>query len=233
MSGGEDVSEQSADMPDRLDASARAALDAIQSRLDETWDVEAGLREVLLDSRYERSVGDQATGLDVETGLTEVLGRDSEVSPKPKAVDKINAATVTVSVEVTFSTASTIDRLKAVASDLEDALNDLRRADEDGSGRFVLDLSPVADVVNKMGALAERIEARTVSRDDALAVVRIATEAFTGLYQRLLKVDSKWLLPDSWPKPGRIKNLAKAASKLELPIALLFDPSDETAGVML
>lgn len=85
---GASVNDRNMDTPDRLGAAARAELDTIQSRLEATWDIEAGLREILVEEHYQRFIGEQSGVLDVEAGLADVLARDGQhPDPEPVEVD--------------------------------------------------------------------------------------------------------------------------------------------------
>lgn len=251
MSEGDAVSDQTIEMPDRLAAAARAELSAIQVRLVATWDVEAGLRDILLEEHYHQFIADQEAGFDVEAGLNAALAADAP-SQNPKApIDRqlqsplTNALTNcphreadTAGRRDASDHSSTIDEVWTVAQEVESFLRQFWRRPwrQRRPARHLkilhLRFSTAVRKSVDLAHLAVDLEQGTVSLAQATEIVDRVTLALTELSTDLSYYLERGLDGAEHPDLARIWELARRTASLEQPIKRLFEPSNDVVDAL-
>ncbi|SCL25808.1 hypothetical protein GA0070616_3179 [Micromonospora nigra] len=244
------LKDQSMRMPDPLAAAARAELDDIQRRLDAAWDVEAGLRDVLLEERYHRFVDEQGTGFDVEAGLADVLNTGLGLLGKGSAnllhlTYRFHADADCVPV-FDVEAESTLSRVRRLACDIEERLLEIEREvidfvlPEDLFGHITDALDEATRTADDLSDLADELEQGAVTLEEALGVVRatsgalvelssVLREALAGL-KVLRMVSEDHYTVHQPPRPEPLLDLANEVNELQQPIRRLFDQADEVVG---
>ncbi|MCX5070905.1 hypothetical protein OOJ91_34215 [Micromonospora lupini] len=233
-----------------VDAAGQAALGEIQRRLNQTWDVKVGLREILLAEHYRGAIEAQAGKFDVEAGLADIVG------PSDAQLDgwaKIPGPTATCDAEVrapnfyevfethresrSWGPMDVLDRLRCLAVDMVDTLEEIRQSD----GVALIEDSLYADTMStalrsagELESLVRSLEERLVTRSQAVSVVDRASEVCVTMWHILKARVLAELLP--WDLRFAVRSLvaiSEEASDLRLPIARLFDPSDDLVDMLL
>ncbi|ADL47660.1 hypothetical protein [Micromonospora aurantiaca (nom. illeg.)] len=236
---------------DQLTAAARAELDDIQRRIKATWDVEAGLREILLDEHYHRFTEQPVSGFDVETGLAAVLAGDAH-HDTPDNVDSTPFVRHDALINQLFAHAhadvlrppqeTTFDRVRRIGHEVKQtaailvlqAIEGLLPDDDGLKGQ----LAQAMIHGNLLTALADDLADGLVGLKDALQVVTEAADVLMATYETLIDLRTTRRTKGGGavqPPATRAKvlDLAIAVSRLQQPIRRLFDPSEETVGSLL
>ncbi|NJC13024.1 hypothetical protein F4558_002850 [Micromonospora profundi] len=241
------------------DAAGHEALSEIERRLDQTWDVEAGLQEILLADRYGRTIKVQPGTFDVEKGLADIVGppadrwdgwvrradygaaddvdivvADGGIGQAKVFTEPVDAAYQLHLVTQSFNSASTVHRIELLADTMEDALLELEEQCDRGSiFRYVQAISSGHISVKNLQRLARRIEDRMVTRDHAVRVVDGARSACLWIQRELSEPGERDLpLPTVEISVDRLSSLTREAADLRVAVARLFDPSDDLVDML-
>ncbi|MGW5079570.1 hypothetical protein [Micromonospora echinospora] len=242
------MNDNATEAADQLTAAARAELDDIQRRIEATWNVEAGLRKILLDEHYHRFAEQPVSGFDVEAGLAAVLagGTDDDT---PDAVDNTRLVQHHALLGQLFADAdalmppqeTTFDRVRRIGHEVKETaailmLEELKQCRPDGDLKGQLAQAMIHG--SQLAALANDLADGLVGLKDALQVVIEAADVLMATYETLVEVWTERRMDvgdESQPSAtrARVLDLAIAVSRLQQPIRRLFDPSEETVGSLL
>ncbi|MEU8024660.1 hypothetical protein AB0B88_20865 [Micromonospora haikouensis] len=248
------MNDQTIGAPDQLAAAASAELDAIQRQLEATWDIAAGLREILLEEHYHWFVETKADTLDVEAGLAEVLAGGAE-RPDVKRlmlheVQTWNGALLAAItawdcvVEERAKQPNTFERVRMLAQSAEETLHQLRRdcramirARVHAFNRHEVESFVTAQLhadcwIRHLAQLADELEHGAVDRESALVVVRTTALALMAVYDVTNLLWSPRLKGHSHSLAARLLDLAGDVTNLEQPIKRLFDESDDVVDAL-
>ncbi|MBM0201820.1 hypothetical protein JNW90_00955 [Micromonospora sp. STR1s_5] len=214
------------------DTAGRDALSEIQRRLDQTWDVEAGLQEILLAERYDRAIEAQAGTFDVEEGLAEIVGRptdqsdpwasraalpanDEDIVLADGTTAQVKASETVVDgvyrlhlVTQSFNWQSILHRIAILAATMEDVLEVMRDVPDGWDVKYVTFLKAMSmgtDSVDGLYALAQGLEDRSVNRAQAVDVVERAgavCRMIRNLFTARYLVDPPLDVPAADDEPG-------------------------------
>lgn len=241
------------EMPDHMAAAATAELDAIQHRLEATWDIEAGLREILLEEHYHRFVEERAGRLDVEASLAEVLvGSDAEDLRNAVAALKVDLRRLKSTldaisvgygkVEVSAGP-NTFDRVRLLAREVDRTLDavwaDHRKLIRANAvdRRCANDLVKVQRQADHwlpyLALLGDQLEQGVVGLGTALGTVRNTALLLMSVYDVISTIWYPRSKRRGHPFAPKVLDLAVDVNLLEQPIKRLFDPSDDVVDVLL
>ncbi|WDZ83973.1 hypothetical protein [Micromonospora cathayae] len=234
--------DQTAQAQDWIAAAAHAELDAIQRRVEETWDIEASLREILLEEHYHAFVEERTRSFDAKASLADILASDvagvgplgmvwssSEVADSPKAPRRAQARHCGA-----WEPASDpIDQVRQVAAEATVALLAIKKAETTAATPdYIVAMTEATRRSVELLILAEDLDRKLISKEDALDVVHETAGALLDLCKILDNQDD--------PSVENAKHfirvvftLATDANRLKSAIKCLFDPSDDTVGSLL
>ncbi|RLK24688.1 hypothetical protein DER29_2615 [Micromonospora sp. M71_S20] len=237
-----------------VDAAGRAGLHEIQRRFEETWDVKAGLQEILLAEHYHRAVEAQEGKFDVKAGLAEIVG-----PPSPSWVDWVNEVSVpsadggvdlvgtdngtceVYEVKVTHqyipTPRDTLEQIRLVACRILAALMGIRQADGVALIKdfaYAEAMSIALRSAERLQGLPGAIEDRLVTREQAVQVLESAGSACEGMLRQLhlRTYDSPSIPQDIMHCEEVLLDLSKEAFQLCVPVQRLFDPSDDLVDML-
>ncbi|RAO26104.1 hypothetical protein ONO23_05507 [Micromonospora noduli] len=231
------------------DAAGREALSEIQRRLAQTWDVDAGLQEILLAERYDRAIEAQAGTFDVEEGLAEIVGPPSDRSDPwvsgpgraPQGDGRTDRAKVYTNAQEMFyrmhmetqsvNSANTLHRIRALAASMEEVLEEMYDLDSIAFIQFVQYVDFMRQSVRGLYDLARGLEGRIVTRAQAVDVVDQAGSACLRLHRVLFEETEH--MPLSPTSVAYLAELSGKARDLSVAVARLFDQSDDLVDVLL
>ncbi|MCX5122019.1 hypothetical protein OG992_33185 [Micromonospora sp. NBC_00362] len=245
------------------DTAGRDALNEIQRCLDQTWDVEAGLQEILLAERYNKTIEAQARTSDVEKRLAEIVGPPSDRSDPwvsganlPAEDDAglilgdgrtgvVNVLTSDVNeayrVRIaprSFGLLSTLDQIEILALSMLEVLQEIRQVDGLALVKHVTyadSMSVGIRSAEELQSLADSLEERLVTRDQAVDVVDRAGSVCQTIHNILKNraLDGPHLPLNLRPAVARLRRLSRDIADLRVAVARLFDPSDDLVDVLL
>lgn len=238
------MNDRTMETPDWLGTAAKAELDAIHSRLEATWDTEAGLREILLEEHYHRFIGEQSGVFDVEASLADVLARDAQ-HPEPESLEvdtqrlHVFLAVVTAAQRdwVVPAQPNTFDRVRLLAQSVLETLEELTgTVREELQERRQIELAEAyIDAlawVDELNQLADGLQAGVVGLERALAIVRGTALALMEVYDQISVVWDPETNINVHPHAPRVLDLAVDVNNLERPIKRLFEPSDDVVHAL-
>jgi len=235
-----------------IDAASRAALDEIQRRFEETWDVKAGLQEVLLTEHYYRAVAAEESKFDVKVGLAAIVGPppawahwiDLLSDPADGGADLVatdNDACEVYLVDVKHhhlpTPPDTLQQIDSVARRILAVLNLVIESDRmefHGTSALSRALSIAYDSANRLYGLPSAIEDRLVTREQAVQVVESAGSACEDLWRRVHEraLNGRKLPRDLVGYEEIMLGLSHEAYGLRVPVQRLFDPSDDLVDTL-
>ncbi|WP_433133673.1 hypothetical protein ACQPWW_16490 [Micromonospora sp. CA-240977] len=232
--------------PDALTTAALAELGAIQRRLDQTWDLAAGLREILLEEPYHRYVEEQGATFDVEAGLAAIVGADGDVPDGWLALryddDRLRDTLGTTDERRLIVLArrqqdngTTFERIRRLAGEVReeiDAVVDEGTPDHWTSVWLVSALTRAEIAALSLHRLADDLESNRVGLAAALAVVADMARRIGDVDEAL---DTAWREREGGgdhPRRQRLAKLRTEVTDLRGSIKRLFDLSDETVGAL-
>ncbi|MET8041338.1 hypothetical protein ABZU25_10755 [Micromonospora sp. NPDC005215] len=233
--------------PDPLTAAALAELGAIQRRLDQTWDLAAGLREILLEEPYHRYVEEQGAAFDVEAGLAAIVGTDGDVPDgwlalrydDDRLCDSLGTTDErcrTLLARRQQDNVTTFERIRRLAGEVReeiDAVVDEGTPDHWRSIWLVHSLTGAEIAALSLHHLADDLESSGVDLEEALAVVADTARRIGDLNEAL---ETAWREREGsgdHPRRLRLAQLRGEVTDLRGSIKRLFDLSDETVGALL
>ncbi|MEV0726597.1 hypothetical protein AB0I37_27945 [Micromonospora purpureochromogenes] len=235
-----------------VDAAGRAALDEIQRRLEETWDVEAGLQEILLADHYDRAVESQEKKFDVDAGLAEIVSSSPAWAgpwvgnTDATAVDYADAvqmfSTCEPHAEATFQPKTVpeqpnlLERIKVLAARMLTILEEVRQAD----GVALVEIVEYAETMSyavkwaeALSGLPYALDRRLVTREQAVDVVDRASGVCVMMYEMLRTREVPQRPMDLDVAADSLRALSQEVFGLRVAVARLFDPSDDLVDVLL
>ncbi|WP_433121921.1 hypothetical protein [Micromonospora sp. CA-246542] len=239
-----------------IDAAGRAALDEIQRRFEETWDIKAGLQEILLTEHYHRAVTSPESTFDVKAGLAAIVGPpplwvqfgvDRPLDPTADggfdltATDNDTCEVYLVDVNKHHYLPTPPDTLQQIASVAHRILTVLELVIESdpmefhGTTPLAQALSIAYASANRLYALPAAIEDRVVTREQAVQVVESAGSACEDLRRRVHErtLNGGKLPRDLVGYEEIMLGLSHDAYGLRVPVQRLFDPSDDLVDTLL
>ncbi|MET7808602.1 hypothetical protein [Micromonospora chersina] len=235
------MNDNSMQPPDRITAAAGVEMDDVKRRLDATWDVEAGLRDILLDEHYQRFAEKPVGGFDVEAGLAAVLAEDEGLRLQ-ETVEQVLASTsggVTVIVDGDEEpTESTFDRVRRVGQLVHDTSDFLMGAVEYTRARSTTKVLVRQRLValqrRHLAVLADDLELGRIELERALQVVQQTANLLLETYHLVIDMDRGRRVDKARRRSvyglDRTVMVVREVIKLEQPIRFLFEPSDETVS---
>ncbi|MGC4885774.1 hypothetical protein [Micromonospora sp. DT227] len=240
LMGGEDI-----------DAASRAALDEIERRFEETWDIKAGLQEILLAEHYHRAVTAQENKLDAKVGLAAIVGPArpgadwvEQLDPAGGGADIIatnndtqEAYLVEIKRHHLPTPPNTLQQIETVARRMLAVLNRVIEKDRmefHGTTPLATALSIAYNSANRLRCLPAAIEDRLVTREQAVQVVESAGSACEDLWHRVHErtLTGKWLPRDLAGYEETMLLLSREAYRLRVPVQRLFDPSGDLVDML-
>ncbi|MFI8802806.1 hypothetical protein [Micromonospora chalcea] len=241
------MNDHAMEAPDQLTAAARTEMNDIQREIEAAWDVEAGLREILLNEQYHRFAEEPMSGFDVEEGLAAVLDGDArrgvddtdvvlQVKASPREIPVTRQSRIDHLETLVPPQENTFDRVRRVGREVTEtaALHLLEECNRPGSSKVLVEqLAHTVDCGSRLTVLGDDLADGLVGLNDALRVVSDAAEVVKETYILLVKVQRE---PDGAPTFGalqtwdRFYELEVEVSRLQQPIKRLFDPSEDTVG---
>ncbi|MEU7800757.1 hypothetical protein AB0B10_15945 [Micromonospora arborensis] len=227
------------------DMTLRAAAESFEDQLDEVLDVEAGLRDVLIEDEYHQLDNDLAEIIDVEAGLASVLDENDSASVEWSSecawvtCDGVGRNTATFTFDGRIpKQADTLERVRRLAVKMLGTLSDvpLRRLGDGAAFAVKRALDQAERQAHAFGLLPAMLAARAVDRPEAVEIVHSTADAFMRLHSALNEMRAGKPGPFAHPVE-RVKSdvfdRAVAASRLQEPVARLFDPSDDVVDALL
>ncbi|MFI6129450.1 hypothetical protein [Micromonospora sp. NPDC051141] len=240
------MSDHSSDTPDQLAVAASAELSAIEARLTATWDVEAGLRDILLQGHYHQFIADAGTGFDVEAGLAAIIATDALPQNSTAPVDRqlqspptncLHHKTETADGRDAADHLSTIDKVWAVANEAQLFLRQLRdpwreNQTADHLGDLLQHLSTAVRKSDDLAHLAVNLDQGIVTLDQATEIVNGMALALMELSTTLSYYLKRGPDGNKHPDVTRIWELARHTASLKPPIKRLFEPSNDVVDAL-
>ncbi|MEU4780762.1 hypothetical protein [Micromonospora sp. NPDC023633] len=227
---------------DKAEAMLLAAAKSFEDQLDEVLDVEAGLRDILLEDQYHQMDDQLDDVIDVEAGLAAVLG-DGDGDRAGTERTQISWTTYNCDhiIKVTFDPEcrvspqlDTLERVRLLADRMFSTLMEVQLARPSHEQAFAIkrEMNQAERRARAFRALPGVIEAKLVDREDAVGIVRSTAEAFMNLHTALKQLHGKSSFPIERVKTEVFKRGVEA-SRLQEPVARLFDPSDDVVDALL
>ncbi|MFD4208258.1 hypothetical protein ACFWRG_19960 [Micromonospora tulbaghiae] len=212
---------------DTLAAAARAELNAIEAQLRVDWDLEMGLKQILVTDHYDRFERELATSFDVEAGLSHVLERSAPVT-EARFAQQIGHWAQSRQAIRELNTIEQVRRLSCYIIEVVTAvIDELSRPIIIG---LEAELERAEDAGSQLGKLAQALERREASREESVRGLREVVEACIELYNAVLDLEPE--STDSDPV-AQLPTLAVRAGNLQRPVARLFDLSDDAVDALL
>lgn len=228
---------------DPITSAAWTELDAFQRRIEENWDLEASLREILLEEHYHDFVEERSRSFDAQAALADILSSDEAqldplwVAPL-KSVDlsKFRKGLILMYLRTRDeelepeAAIDPIDQARQVAGEMAITLLEVKEAETTAAtSDYILAMAGAHRQAWQLLDLAEALDERLIGKEDALVVVHETADAFLSLYKVLDNEDDP-----SVQNSARLKDLVirlgTKANRLNPAIKRLFDPSDDTVG---
>ncbi|WP_433458522.1 hypothetical protein [Micromonospora sp. CA-248212] len=235
-----------------IDAAGRAALDEIERRFEQTWDIKAGLQEIFLTEHYRRAVTSQQSKFDASAGLAAIVGParpwvqwvEQLFDPADGGADLIatdNDTREVYLVEVKHhlpTPPDTLQQIDSLARRILAVLHHALLADRDQLAinlEYDEAMSSALESAKRLRNLPSAIEDRLVTREQAVHVVESVAEACQFLWQvvRVTTVFRRTLPRDLSHYENDLLDLSNEAYRLRVPVQRLFDPSDDLVDTLL
>ncbi|MEU7809573.1 hypothetical protein AB0B18_24225 [Micromonospora chalcea] len=237
---------------DDVDVTLRAAAERFEEQLDEILDVEAGLRDILMEDDYRQLDEELSEVLDVEAGLAAVLGEGdcaemewpppSARRPRPPGAGQQGGDCMRYDlIKVTFTPdckvpeqPDTLERVRRLAAMMFGTLMDVQLGEPGYEAGFAIKraVNQAERCARAFRALPDLLEARVLGRTEAVDIVRRTADAFMALHTSLAELRAAKRQPVQTVK-NEVFNRAVEASRLQGPVARLFDPSDDVVEALL
>jgi hypothetical protein len=219
-------------------SAACAELDDLQRELETQWDVEAGLQEILLEERYQRSIESPVPGFDVEAGLADILagGRFYTLPEEQDSFrqDLSQMASREIDVE-TMPSGTIFDLVRQRAAEIIGMACAISQAYSVPLG-MKQSLGNAEFEARRLKRLATQLEEGLVGLDAALGVLRRVALALVQLHSKFGMSWEWWGLAsaaEEHPLQREIAEMAENVAALEVPVRHLFDPSEDMVGSSL
>ncbi|WBB48504.1 hypothetical protein O3597_26045 [Verrucosispora sp. WMMA2044] len=237
-----------------IDAALRAARIEVQRQFEETWDVTAGLQEIMLAERYHQAVASREGKVDLEAGLAEIVGppspswpdRGNEGSTLPTdgGVDLVVTGNGTYQVYLPKvmhqplpTPRDTLEQVRSVAGRILTTIEEVRQTDAAAlvhSVAYAEAMSIARHSAERLQGLPDAIEGRLVTREQAVQVVESTGVACQAMWRHLhvrTVGDSPLPLGVRYCEQALL-DLSKEAFQLRVPVQRLFEPSDDLVDIM-
>lgn len=212
---------------DILAAAARAELNAIEAQLRVEWDLEMGLKQILVTDHYDRFEREVAASFDVEAGLSHVLERSAPMT-EHKVGQRIGHWAQYIEA---IRDPSTIEQVRRLSCYVIDVVYEV--SSELSLPTFLgleAELERAEDAGSRLGNLAQALERRAASREEAVRGLSEVVEACWELYRGVLRLEPEAANLDH---VSQLPTLAVRARNLQQPVARLFDLSDDAVDALL
>ncbi|QOC94255.1 hypothetical protein [Micromonospora craniellae] len=237
-----------------INAAVRAARNEIQRQFEKTWDVTAGLQEIMLAEHYHQAVESHEGKVNLEAGLAEIVGppsplwpdrvNEGSTLPTDGAIDLVVTGNGTYKVyqakvmhQSLPTPRDTLAQIRSVAGRILTTIEEVRQTDAAAlihSVPYAEAMSLARRSAERLQGLPDAIEDRLVTREQAVQVVESTGTACQAMWRHLhLRTvgDSPLPLGVRYCEQALL-DLSKEAFQLRAPVQRLFDPSDDLVDIM-
>ncbi|MEU8186370.1 hypothetical protein [Micromonospora carbonacea] len=238
------MTERTKQAQDPIASAAHAELDAIQRRIEENWDLEARLREILLEEHYHDFVEERSRSFDANTALAAILSDEAVLGPLRMVQWTISSdMSITSQIKVLLyarmrheepeATTDPVDQVRQVAGEMAITLLEVKEAETTAlTSDYTLAVAGAHHQAWQLYDLAEALDERLIGKEDALVVLNETADALLSLYEALDNEDHSSVTNPEFFK-DRVWTLGTITNLLKPAILRLFDPSDDTVGSLL